>query len=653
MARRRTGRSGSKRTGGGAGSGRGRRSTGKRKAATGKTRAKTRTAKSAKAKRATGQSPARKKKTATKARRTATSRKSAAGKSTARKTAARKTTSRKTTARKTAARKTAARKATTRKTVRKAPTRSATTRKISPGTTAKARATRRTDRGIAGHPGGSAASRPAPRRPAAQRTSTGVHASRARSAKPRRDQRQAAPRPVARAKAAPARKSDDSAALLDRLDDLIARAKRAGADAADAVTFESAALSQAVRLGEPETLERSESRDLGLRVFLGKRQAVVSSADFSAEALTELVDRAMAMVRVVPEDRFSGLADPDAIATRIPDLDLYDPREPSPEVLATRAQQCEQTARDVPGISNSLGADASWGRSRVALVASNGFAGSFASSYHSVSVAVVAGDGTGMERDHASSTALHGAGLEDPKIVGQRAADRTLRRLNPRKIASGTMPVVFDKRVAGGLISHLANAVNGSAIARGTSFLKDAMGKDVLPASLSLIDDPMRRRGLASMPFDGEGIATRRLAIVDHGKLASWVLDLATARQLGLATTGHARRGTSGTPSPSTSNLYLDGGTGSIDDLIADIERGILVTDLMGFGVNLVTGDYSRGAAGLLIENGRIAEPVSEITIAGNLKEMLPRLRAAGDLEFRHGTNAPTVRIDAMAVGGS
>jgi PmbA protein len=632
MARRRTtGKSGSKKSGGAAAGGK--RSTGKRKAATRKAGAGARTAKTASRKRATKPSPARKKKTAGRARR---------------KSATQKTTTRKSTARKTTTRKTA-----TRKTVRKSATRTATTRKSASGSGAKAQATRRTRQGIAGHPGGSAASRPAPRRPAAQRTSTGVRASRARSTKSRRDPRQAAARPVARTKPTPKPRTDDGAALLDRLNDLIARAKRAGADAADAVTFESAALSQAVRLGEPETLERSESRDLGLRVFLGRRQAVVSSADFSAEALAELVDRAMAMVRVVPEDKFSGLADPDAIATRVPDLDLYDPREPSPEILTTRALQCEQTARDVPGINNSLGADASWGRTRVALVASNGFAGSFASSYHSVSVAVVAGDGTGMERDHASSTALHGAGLEDPKIVGQRAADRTLRRLNPRKISSGTMPVVFDKRVAGGLISHLASAANGSAIARGTSFLKDAMGTIVLPASLSLIDDPMRRRGLASMPFDGEGIATRRLAIVDRGKLASWVLDLATARQLGLATTGHARRGTSGTPSPSTSNLYLDGGTGSVDELIADIDRGILVTDLMGFGVNLVTGDYSRGTAGFLIENGRIAYPVSEITIAGNLKEMLPRLRAAGDLEFRHGTNAPTVRIDGMAVGGS
>lgn len=636
MARRRTGKSGSKRTGGGTGTGRTRRSTGKRKTPSRKTGAAT---KSTARKRAAKQSPARKKKTAGKTRRKSTTRKTASRKTSARKTAVRKTTVRKSPVRKTATRKPTAG--------------TATTRKVASRATAKSSAKRRTHRDIAGHPGGSAASRPAPRRPAAQRTSTGVHAARARSAKPRRDPRQAAPRPVARVKPTPTRKTDDAAALLDRLDDLIARAKRAGADGADAVTFESAALSQAVRLGEPETLERSESRDLGLRVFLGKRQAVVSSADFSVEALTELVDRAMAMVRVVPEDKFSGLADPDAIATRIPDLDLYDPREPSPELLVTRAQECEETAREFPGIKNSLGSDASWGRSSVALVASNGFAGSFASSYHSVSVAVLAGEGTSMERDHASSTTLHGAELEDPRIVGQRAAERTLRRLNPRKIASGTMPVVFDRRVAGGLISHLASAANGSAIARGTSFLKDAMGSAVLPASLSLIDDPMRRRGLASMPFDGEGIATRRLAIVDRGILSSWVLDLATARQLGLATTGHARRGTSGTPSPSTSNLYLDGGTGSVDELIADIERGILVTDLMGFGVNLVTGDYSRGAAGFLIENGALTDPVSEITIAGNLKEMLPHLRAAGDLEFRHGTNAPTLRIDGMAVGGS
>ncbi len=617
MARRRTGGSGSGRMGGG-GAGRNRRPT--------------RTKRPAARKRSAGRQQSRTTKTASRKR----------GATSTRKTVRKQPAARKTP-RKAATRKTATHKSVTRKTT--------AAKTAAHGATSKSRTTRRHGHGIAGHPGGSAASRPAPRRPAAQRTSAGVRAGRA---KPRRDRRHAAPRRIAMpAKPARARKADESAALLDRLDDLIARAKRAGADEADAVTFENAALSQAVRLGAPETLERSESRDLGLRVFLGRRQAVVSSADFSAEALTELVDRAMAMVRVVPEDRFSGLADPGAIATRIPDLDLYDPVEPSPDLLTARAQECERAARDRPGITNSLGADAGWGRSRVALVASNGFAGSFASSWHSVSVAVVAGDGTAMERDHASSTALHAAGLEDPKTVGERAAERTLRRLNPRKISSGTMPVVFDRRVAGGLISHLASAVNGSAIARGTSFLKDAMGSAVLPEALSLVDDPTRRRGLGSMPFDGEGVATRRLAIVDRGTLTSWVLDLATARQLGLSTTGHARRGTSGTPSPATTNLYLDGGGGTVDALIADIARGLLVTDLMGFGVNLVTGDYSRGAAGFLIENGRIAHPVSEVTIAGNLKEMLPRLRAAGDLEFRHSTNAPTVRIDGMAVGGS
>ncbi|MDZ4734956.1 MAG: metallopeptidase TldD-related protein [Rhodospirillaceae bacterium] len=474
-----------------------------------------------------------------------------------------------------------------------------------------------------------------------------------------RDVRKVGSRPVAKAKPVrPAgsgrhRHAEPDAALLDPLDDLIGRALRAGADAADAVTIESASLSQAVRLGEPETLERSESRDLGLRVMIGRRQAIVSSADFKPDMLDELVERAIAMARAVPEDRFCGLPDPDQIAVRIPDLDRFDPSEPTPEALLDRAHECEDAARSVKGITNSNGADASWGRGRVALVASNGFAGSFASSHHSVSVSVVAGSGTAMERDHDMSVALFASELENPGTVGKRAADRTLRRLNPRKIASSSMPVVFDPRVANGLVAHIASAANGSAIARGTSYLKESMGSRILPKGLSVIDEPDRVRGLNSMPFDGEGIATRRLAIVEDGTLASWVLDLATARQLGLETTGHARRGTSGPPSPGTSNLYLAGGSGSVDELIADIDRGLLVTDLMGFGINIVTGDYSRGAAGFLIEKGRISGPVSEVTIAGNLKDMLANMRAAGDLEFRYGTNAPTVRIERMMVAGS
>jgi PmbA protein len=474
--------------------------------------------------------------------------------------------------------------------------------------------------------------------------------------KSRRDPRKLSGRKIASAKRPAITRSRGAAsadALLDRLDDLIVRARKAGADAADAVMFESASLSQAVRFGDPETLERSESHDLGLRVFLGRRQAMVSSSDLKPDAIAELIERAMAMVRVVPEDKFCGLADPDAVAMRIPDLDIFEPAEPTPETLLERARTCEDAARALPGIANSNGAEASWGRSQVALVASNGFAASFSSSHHAISVSVVAGEGTAMERDHDMSIAVFSSDLDAPETVGRRAAERTLRRLNPRKVASATMPVVFEPRVAGGLIGSIAGAANGAAIARGTSFLKDAMGTAILPEGLSLIDEPTRKRGLASLPFDGEGIATRKLAIVDCGRLASWVLDLSTARQLGLETTGHARRGTSSAPSPATSNLYLEGGSGSVDELIADIERGLLVTDLMGFGVNMVTGDYSRGAAGFLIENGKVTSAVSEITIAGNLKEMLPRMRAAGDLEFRYGTNAPTIRIDGMAIGGN
>jgi len=442
------------------------------------------------------------------------------------------------------------------------------------------------------------------------------------------------------------------AKYLDILDDLLTRARKAGADAADAVVVEGASLTIAERLGRPEKLERAEGQDLGLRVFLGKRQAIVSSTDFSAKALDELAARAVAMAKVVPEDPFCGIADPAEIAKDIPDLDLCDPEEPSTEMLIERVRAAEAAAREVPGVTNSEGAEASWGRSKVALAASNGFRHGYAGSHSGLSVSVVAGEGTGMQRDYDFTSAVYGSELEDPAVMGKRAGEKAVKRLDPRKVATVKVPVVFDPRVANGLIGHLAGAINGASITRGTSFLKDKLGQRIFPAGIDIVEDPLRPRGLRSAPFDGEGLPTSRRKLVADGVLTTWVLDLRSARQLGLKSTGNASRGTSGPPSPATRNLHLEPGPLTPRELMADIASGFYCTELIGMGVNNVTGDYSRGAAGFWIENGEIVYPVAEITIAGNLKEMFLNLAPANDLVFRYGTNAPTTRIGGMTVAG-
>ena len=442
------------------------------------------------------------------------------------------------------------------------------------------------------------------------------------------------------------------AASLDLLTDLVSKARRAGADSADAVMFKSAHLGLRQRLGKPEMLERSESQDLGLRVMVGKRQASVSSTDPSPRALAELVERAVAMARIAPEDPYCGIADPDAIAKSFPNLDLNDPAEPAPEALENRAKETEDAARSVPGITNSEGAEATWSRSEIAIAASNGFAGSYARSGHGVSVSVVAGEGAGMETDYDYASSVYGQDLEAASTVGRRAGERTVRRLNPKKAETAKVPVVFDPRVSASLISHLAGGITGPSVARKVSFLKDQMGKQVLASGLNVIDDALKPRGLRSRPFDGEGIAARRWTLVEDGVLKTWLLDLASARQLGLVTTGHAARGTSGPPGPSATNLYLEAGKMTPDELMADIKSGFYVTSLMGHGINMVTGDYSRGAAGFWIENGKVAYPVSEVTVAGNLKDMFLQMTPANDLAFKMAVNAPTIRVEGMTVAG-
>jgi PmbA protein len=440
---------------------------------------------------------------------------------------------------------------------------------------------------------------------------------------------------------------------LTLLGDVVARATKTGADGADAVLFESASLSHAQRLGKVEKLERSESYDLGLRVLIGKRQAIVSSNDRSPAALSELIERAIAMAKTVPEDPYCGLAAADELARDWPSLDLEDPTEPAPEILIARAGAAEDAARAVPGVTNSEGAEASWSRSKVALVASNGFAGSYSGTHSSISAAVLAGAGTGMERDYDYSTAVWAEDLLDAAAIGKTAGERAVKRLNPRKVPTQKVPVVFDPRVAGGMLRHLVGAISGPTIARGTSFLKDKLGQRIFPAGLAIIDDPHRRRGLRAKPFDGEGVRNQRRALIEDGVLQTWLLDLRSARQLGLRTTGHASRGTSGPPGPAPTNLYMEPGKVTPDALIADIKQGFYVGELMGMGVNGVTGDYSRGAAGFWIDDGKLAYPVSEVTIAGNLKDMFLHLTPANDLVFKTGSDAPTLRIEGMTVAGA
>ena len=440
---------------------------------------------------------------------------------------------------------------------------------------------------------------------------------------------------------------------LALLDDLISRARAAGADAADAVMFEHASLSVSQRLGQPEGIERAESQDVGLRVFHGKRQAIVSSTDIGARALAELIERALAMASAAPEDPYCGLAEANRLAADFPGLELCDDHEPTPEALNLRAAAAEDAARAVAGITNSEGAEAGWYRTKVSLATSAGFAAGYEASQHSISAAVIAGEGAAMERDYDYASARFVADLADAETIGRNAGMRAVRRLNPQKASNGQMPVIYDWRVANGMLSHLAGAIAGPAVARGTSFLKDRLGEAVFAACVTITDDPRRLRGLRSKAFDGEGVATAARNIIEDGVLTTWLLDSRSGRQLNMETTGHAARGASSPPSPSATNLYLAPGKETPEALIGAIDKGFLVTELIGMGVNSVTGDYSRGAAGFWIENGEITHPVSEMTVAGNLKDMFAGLTPADDLVLRHGVDAPTIRIDGMTVAGA
>jgi PmbA protein len=440
---------------------------------------------------------------------------------------------------------------------------------------------------------------------------------------------------------------------LTLLTDLIARARAAGADAADAVLIAGTSLGVQVRLGKTEHVERSEGRDLGLRVFVGQRAAIVSSTTLDPAGFPLLAERAVAMARVVPEDPYTGLADTAAAPESDAALDLVDPAEPNTEALLARALDAEAAALAVPGITNSEGASAGYGRTEVMLATSAGFAGHRVHTSHSISATALAGTGTNMQRDYDYHGTVHFADLDAPAAIGRSAGERAIARLNPVRAATARLPVVYDPRVSGGLVGHLAGAINGASVARGTSFLKDRMGQRLFAPGITIRDDPRRVRGGRSRMFDAEGTPTAARALIEDGVLTTWLLDSRSARQLGLKSTGHAVRGTGGPPSPSASNLYLEAGTLTPAALMADIKLGLYITELIGMGINGVTGDYSRGAAGFMIRDGALAEPVAEITIAGNLIDIFAHMTPANDLRFRRGTDAPTVRVEGLTLAGA
>ncbi len=444
----------------------------------------------------------------------------------------------------------------------------------------------------------------------------------------------------------------DQSALSDLAQRLVDAARAAGADAADAVAVRGISQGVEVRDGRVEESERSEGDDVGLRVLVGRRQAVVSTNDVSGDGVMRLAERAVAMARVAPDDKYVGLADPALLARDFPDLDLLDPDVPTTAELERRALEAEAAALAVKGVTKSGGASASAGIGGMVLVTSTGFHGSYLRSSQGISATAISGEGTGMERDYDFTSAPHAADLLAPESVGRSAGERTVARSNPRKVETCKVPVVFDPRVAGSLVGHLVGAINGASIARKTSFLKDKLGQQLFAKNIRIIDDPLRKRGLRSQTFDAEGVAVKKRALVDEGVLTTWLLDCATARELGLQTTGHAHRGVSSSPSPGPYNLHLEAGIVTPAELMSDIVQGFYVSDLIGSGVNGVTGDYSRGASGFWIENGKITYPVSEVTIAGHLFEIFKSMMPANDLEFRYGINAPTVRIEGLTLGG-
>ena len=437
-------------------------------------------------------------------------------------------------------------------------------------------------------------------------------------------------------------------------DSIVLRGIAAGATAADALYAGSSSSAVQVRLGELEDVSRSEGEEIGLRLFVGQRSATVASSDLSDQAMATLVERCLAMAEEAPEDKYAGLAPSDLLERgEIPLLDQEDKAEPDPAELKARALETEKAALAIEGVTNSSGASASASNSTLALATSGGFSGAYRTTGHSLSAVMVAGEGAAMQRDYAAHSARFLEDLDSPTEIGRSAGERAVRRLNPTRPKPGKYPVLFDPRVSLTLLSHFIGAISGASIARRTSFLQEKLGDRIFAPGVSIIDDPLRLRGLRSRPFDGEGVRGSRTELVSDGILNQWIAESASARQLGIQPTGHAARGTGGAPSAAPSNLYLGPGARSREELLAAYPEAVLVIELIGQGVNGVTGDYSRGAVGFMIRGGEIAEPVAEITVASNLIDMFATLEPASDLEFRRGVDAPTLLVPEMTVAAA
>ena len=437
---------------------------------------------------------------------------------------------------------------------------------------------------------------------------------------------------------------------------LLDAARKAGADAADAIAVEGTSVSIDVLHGKLEHAERSDGVEIGLRVLVGQRQACVSASDTRPETMAEMAERAVAMARLAPEDPTIGLADPGQLAQTwdIAALDMIDPApEPDPAALERAALEAEAAALAVAGVSQVQSASAGYGRRTRHLAATNGFSGGYTRTDHGLSCVAITGEGLGMERDYFGDMRMHRADMMSPQEVGRIAAERAVARKGARQPKTGAYPVLFDERISASLIGHLLQAVNGSAIARGASWLRDALGEEILPTGLSLVEQPLRPRASGSRPFDAEGLPTADRAIVDQGVLTGWTLDLATARKLGLSSTGNAARGTSAPPSPSVSNVALTQGSASRDDLISQMGAGLLITSMIGSSINPNTGDYSRGASGFWVENGEITYPVNECTVAGNLRDMLRRLTPANDARTHLSHVVPSLLVEGLTLAGS
>lgn len=444
----------------------------------------------------------------------------------------------------------------------------------------------------------------------------------------------------------------DPAALEQLADDLVKAALKVGADAAEAGLVESRSLQASIRKGALEDLERSESRDAGLRVFIGGRQAGVTFSDLSGPGRQLAVERAIAMAKVAPEDPYCGLVEPGELARNIPDIPLYEAIEWDPSVLENLGLAMEEAALKVDEIDMVSSAGASFGAGASALVTSTGFSASKLASSCSMGVAPLARRGDLMERDYEGHSARRFGDLKDASEIGRIAAERAAARLGSKKAPGGKMPVIFDKRAADVFLGSLLGAISGPAIARGNSFLKSKMGERIFAEGIDVIEDPLRAWGHGSRAFDGEGVPVKARALIEDGVLTTWLLNASSARQLSLPLTGHASQGLGSPPGVRTSNVHLSAGERSRDELISDAGNGLLVMEMFGPSLNENTGDWSVGVAGFAIEDGKIAYPVSEMTVAGNLVDIFARLEPGADLEFDHATNSPSVLVDALSVGG-